>query len=172
MSDEDGRDIEKEVTVAVATEVRRVRDTLGWRRRDLCDRVPFNLHFQTLAGYERGTVQCTVSRFVALCHEMGVPAPDVLAWAMQRTQVDIPLTGMRIDLNALIRDNRDVTYRAVRRWARKRRGDDPGATGVAHLTWSAIRELATLFDFRLYEFVAYLAEYTPLPTPLERHADR
>lgn len=152
---------------AIGEELRRARDTIGWTRAELAERLPFGIHVQTLAGYERGTVQCTVSRFVALCETMGVSAPDALAWAMQRAEIDLPTTGLQVDLRAVIAD-KAAELLPLRRWARKRLQDDLGGTGVARLEWAVVQEMATMFGIDRAEFVTCLVRFTPRPVPQRR----
>lgn len=151
---------------AIGEELRRARDTIGWTRAGLAARLPFSIHVQTLAGYERGTVQCSASRFITLCQTMGIPAPDVLAWAMQRARIDLPTTGMQVDLHTVIID-KTPDWLPLRRWARKRLNNDPG-TGIARLAWPVVQEMATLFDMNRDEFVRTLVLFTPRPVPHRR----
>lgn len=153
---------------AVGAELRRARDTLGWKRDELKARLPFSIHNHTLAGYENGSVQCTTSRFMLLCETMGVSAPDLLAWAMQRAQRDLPVTGMQVDLRAIVADNKVPELLPLRRWARMRLSEDIGSTGVARLEWVAVQEMAILFGVGLTEFVECLIRYTPHPVPQRR----
>jgi hypothetical protein len=154
------------VRQAIGRELRRARDTIGWTRAQLAARLPFGIHVQTLAGYERGTVQCSTSRFVLLCKTMGVAAPDVLAWAMQRAGIDLPTTGVQVDLHAVVHDKTPELL-PLRRWARKRLKDDPGGA-VARLAWSVVQEMATLFGMDRDDFVRALVLFTPQPVPERR----
>jgi transcriptional regulator with XRE-family HTH domain len=151
---------------AIGEELRRARDTLGWTRAELAARLPFGVHVPTLAGYERGVVQCSSNRFIMLCQTMGVSAPDVLAWAMQRARIDLPTIGVQVDLHAVIRD-KIPDLLPLRRWARKRLTNDPG-TGIARLAWPAVQELATLLSTNRTEFVRTLILFTPRPVPQRR----
>jgi transcriptional regulator with XRE-family HTH domain len=152
---------------AIGEELRRARDTLGWTRAELATRLPFDIHVQTLAGYERGTVQCTIVRFVELCQVMGVSAPDMLAWAMQRAEVDLPTTGVQIDLRLVV-DDWTVELVPLRRWAFRRLENDRGGDGIAHVAWPVVQEMATLFGFDQDEFVTCLIRFTPRPKPRQR----
>lgn len=151
---------------AIGEELRRTRDTIGWTRAELAARLPFSIHIQTLAGYERGAVQCSTSRFTVLCDTMGVSAPDVLAWAMQRAGIGLPTTGMQVDLHAVITD-KTAERLPLRRWARKRLKNDQG-TGIGRLTWPVVQEMATLFGIDRNEFVRALVLFTPRPVPQRR----
>lgn len=151
---------------AIGEELRRARDTIGWTRAKLAARLPFGIHLQTLAGYERGAVQCSTSRFTVLCETMGVSASDVLAWAMQRAGIGLPTTGMQVDLHAVITD-KTAELLPLRRWARKRLKNDQG-TGIARLTWPVVQEMATLFGIDRDEFIRTLVLFTPRPVPQRR----
>jgi transcriptional regulator with XRE-family HTH domain len=163
---EDPDAIDTAARKAIGEELRRTRDTIGWTRAELAARLPFGIHIQTLAGYERGTIHCSASRFTVLCETMGVSAPDVLAWAMQRAGIGLPTTGMQIDLHAVINDKTAVRL-PLRRWARKRLKDDPG-TGIARLAWPVVQEMATLFGMDRDEFVRTVVLFTPRPVPQRR----
>jgi len=159
--------VESAARYAIGRELRRVRDAIGWTRAELAARLPFGIHVQTLAGYERGAVQCSASRFVSLCQTMGVSAPDVLAWAMQREGIDLTTTGAQVDLHAVVHDKTRALL-PLRRWARQRLKDDPGGTGIARLTWPVVQEMATVFGADLDEFVETLVLFTPRPVPQRR----
>lgn len=152
---------------AIGEELRRTRDTLGWTRAQLAARLPFAVHVQTLAGYERGVIQCSASKLILLCQAMGVSAPDVLAWAMQRAGIDLPTTGVQVDLHAVVND-KTADLLPLRRWARQRIKDDRGGTGIARLTWPVVQEMATLFGMDRDEFVRTLVLFTPRPVPQRR----
>jgi hypothetical protein len=152
---------------AVGAELRVVRETLRWTRDDLKKRLPFDIHVRTLAGYENGSIQCMMSRFVTLCETMGVSAPDVLAWALQRAEIGLPTTGIQVDLRAIVAD-KTPELRPLRSWARKRLNDDLADIGVARLQWPAVQEMATLFGMQRAKFVTCLVRYTPEPVPQRR----
>lgn len=166
----EGKDVDAELTIPVAlgAELRRARDTLGWTRAELARRAPFGIHVQTLAGYERGTVQCSAMRFSELCQVMGVPAPDLFAWAMQRAKVDLETIGMQLDLYAIHRDSGKPELLPLRRWARHKLNADSDGSGIARVTWSAIGEMAAAFRLERAVLVDHLVSYTPRPAPLRR----
>lgn len=168
MAEENGGD-DSAARRAIGAELRRARDTVGWTRAELAARLPFSIHVQTIAGYERGSVQCSASRFVLLCETMGVPAPEVLAWAMQRAGIDLPTTGVQVDLHAVVHD-RTPDLLPLRRWARQRLKDGPDSSGagVARLAWSAVQEMATMFGMGLDDFARTLVVFTPRPVPQRR----
>ena len=151
---------------AIGQELRRARDAIGWTRAELVTRLPFRVHVQTIAGYERGTVQCSTNRFLVLCGTLGISAPDALAWAMQRAEIDLPTIGAQIDLRAVVHDKAPDLL-PLRRWARRRLKDNP-STGVARLAWPVIQELATVLGMGRDEFVRTLILFTPRPVPQRR----
>lgn len=155
------------IKAAVGAELRRARDTLGWTRAELIERLPFDIHPQTLAGYERGAVHCTVGRFIDMCSVMGVSAPDILACAMQRAEIDLDITGVQVDLRAVI-SNSTPALLPLRRWARARLKTELSRDGVAHLTWPTVQEMATLFGLDRTRFARTLGEFTPRPVPQRR----
>jgi transcriptional regulator with XRE-family HTH domain len=164
---EDAEDFDPEIARAVGEELRRARDVVGWTRSELVARLSFDIHIKTLAGYERGAIQCTVKRFVEICQTLGVAAPDVLSWAMQRAKVDLQTIGLQVDLRAVVND-KQAKLLPLRRWARKRLGDDPGGSGIARLEWPVVQEMAMLLGFDRSELVSYLTTFTPRPVPQRR----
>lgn len=154
------------VARAIGQEIRRARESVGWTRAELVARMPSEIHVQTLATYERGVRQCTVGRLVEICRTMGMSAPEVLTWALQRGEIDLQTLGLHIDLNAVVNDKR-AELLALRRWARSRLSEDP-ETGIAHLEWPVVQEMAKVFSFPQSEFVNYLIGFTPRPLPQRR----
>lgn len=151
------------VAKAIGNELRRARENAGLTRADLVALMPSEIHVQTLATYERGVRQCTVGRLVEICRIIGVSAPDVLSWAMQRAEIDLQTIGLRIDLRAVINDKR-AELLPLRRWARGRLTDDPDSE-IAHLEWSAVQDMATTYGIDGSAFVSYLLMFTPRPAP-------
>lgn len=158
------------VARAIGEEIRRARESVGWTRAELVARMPSDIHPQTLATYERGIRQCTVGRLVEICRTMGMSAPDVLSWAMQRAEIDLVTIGLQVDLRAVLADSR-VELLPLRRWARGRLTDDPGAY-IAHLEWPVVQEMAALFGIPRPEFVSDLIMFTPRAAPRWPGPDR
>lgn len=151
---------------AIGEELRRARDTIGWTRAEMAERLPFDIHVQTLAAYERGIIQVPVSKMILMCGAMGVSAPDLLAWAMQRAGIDLATTGLQVDLHAVVNDKK-ADLLPLRRWARQCLQDDPGA-GIARLDWPAVQAMARLFGAERDEFIQTLVLFTPRPVPKRR----
>jgi transcriptional regulator with XRE-family HTH domain len=154
------------ITRALGDELRRARESVGLTRADLIARMPTEIHSQTLASYERGVRQCTVGRLAEICQAMGVSAPDLLRWAMQRAELDLPVIGIQIDLHAVISDKRKELD-PLRRWAGDRLSEDSGS-GHFHLEWPVILEMGRLFGIARAQFVSYLISFTPYPTARRR----
>ncbi|MGX7829643.1 helix-turn-helix domain-containing protein [Actinokineospora sp. 24-640] len=95
-----------EVARAVGQEIRRARSALGWTRADLVERMDSDMHVQTIASYEQGTRHCTVARLVEISRALGTVAPELFAFALQRAEIDLDRTGVRVDLHAITGDHR------------------------------------------------------------------
>lgn len=158
--------IDMSIRRAIGEEIRRAREATGWTRKEFAERLPFDVHVQSIAGYEGGTVQCTTARFVELCETLGVSAPDLIAWAMQRAKVSLPLIGIQVDLHAVIAD-KSKELLALRRWARRRLEIDD-SNGVARLSWETVQEMGYMFGFGVYDFVKRVTAFTPQPVPHRR----
>jgi transcriptional regulator with XRE-family HTH domain len=149
---------------AVGAELRWARENIPWTRSELVSRLPSEIHVQTLATYERGTRQLSLGRFVEICQTMGISAPEVLGAALQRAEIGLQASGVRVDLHAVLSDKR-TDLGTLRRWARNRVESDPQGSGIAHLDWALVQEMATVFGIDRSEFVKLLATFTPRPTP-------
>ena len=155
-----GRRLRTGIATAVGTELRRARERAGLTRATLVERLPSTIHIQTFASYERGIRQCTLGRFIEICHTMGTSPAGLLARAMQRAQIDLPMTGIDIDLQAVISDKRPELL-PLRRWARNATGERVNNTRTIHLDWTAIQALATAFGIAQPTLVAHLIEFIP-----------
>ena len=158
-----GDDHDNAVAKAIGEELRRARNSVGWTRAQLAERMATDIHPQTLASYERGVRQCTIGRLVEICGTMGVSAPTLVKWGMQRAGLNLPLIGMEIDLRAVIRDHQEKLD-PLRLWARGLLSEDPESE-IARLDWSAVQGMAALYKIERSEFVEYLIMYTPRFTP-------
>jgi transcriptional regulator with XRE-family HTH domain len=157
--------VESVVSRALGDEIRRLRDAAGMSRASLIERMGSDIHAQTLATYEAGSRQCTVTRFVEICMALGVAPSDVLGLALQRAEIDLLKNGMRVDLRAIIADNR-AEMTLIRKWARKRLAADPNGSGVVRIGGSAIQELAILSDYADHEqLIDELLKFSPQRAP-------
>lgn len=138
-------------------ELRDAREAVGLQRPQVATQL--SIHVQTLAGYERGTVEIPAFRLVGLCEVLGVSAPDVMARAMQRAKIGLDTTGIQIDLYAVIADTTRRSLAPLRRWARKKLADDE--TGIARLKWSTTIDLTSWLGISEEELVELLVSYTP-----------
>ena len=143
---------------AIGQEIRRARAAIGWTRADLVERLDVEVHVQTIAGYEHGTRHCTVARLVEICRALDVPAPDLLAFALQRAEIDLGRTEVHVDLNAILRDDRPELA-ALRGWARHRL--DTGSADTAKLEPAAVETMAHFCQMSRASMLTLLAGYTP-----------
>jgi transcriptional regulator with XRE-family HTH domain len=166
--DEDGA--EPSMRGAVGQVLRKAREAQRWTRQELIDRLPVDLHFKTLAGYERGTVELSITRFVEMCETIGVSAPDVLAWAMQHARVGIQTTGaIHVDLLALQKLTlHPRKYEPLRTWAARCLREGRDRNGVAVIDLKLIQGLATLCNEGADTLTELLLHYTPRPVPRRR----
>ena len=152
--------------VAIGHQLRRARQAAGLTRAQVGARIGSGIHPQTLAAYERGVRQCTGVRLIEICIAMGVPAPDIIQWAMQTVQADLPTVGIEVDLRVIIRAKEEIPA-PMWTWARTQLGDDP-ETDIAHLSWAVIQELTELWQIEQSALVRLLLEFTPQPQAQRR----
>lgn len=146
------------ITRAVGEELKRARQSAGLSRAGLAERLP-SIHTRTLAAYEQGVRQFTVSRLVELCHIIGVGAPAVLDLALQRADIHLN-RPMHVDLRAVLDDTRE-SLAPLRDWARKRLHGKRAGPAVVRLEPGAIREIAVLLDFDPADLAKHLADFAP-----------
>lgn len=65
-------------------ELRTLRKRHGWTRRDLLKRLHLDISIQTIATYELGTRQCTVTRLRELSEALEEPMEQLVVRVMQR----------------------------------------------------------------------------------------
>jgi transcriptional regulator with XRE-family HTH domain len=153
------------ITRAIGEEIRRVRESAGWTRSQLVERMPTDIHIRTLAAYEQGSRQCAVVRLVEICLVLGVAPEALLGLALHRAEIDLQTLGIEVDLHAVMRDEQ-AELAPLRSWACKRlQGASKGA-GIAHLNYAAIQEMAILLDFTRSELIRHLSRFTPQAAPL------
>jgi hypothetical protein len=142
-----------------------VRETRGWSRAEMVDRLPFNISRRTLNSYELGDSHFSVLRFVEMCALLRIHAADVLGVAMQRAGVEP--RHVYVDIPQVRRADHD----GIRRWAENRYSGDPG-TEIVRLTPDTIREMAALCDISWLALVDYLTQFAPDVAALaRRHGD-
>lgn len=139
-------------------ELRRARESRGFTRAELVAQMPSGIGDRTLLSYEHGTRTLSVARFIEICRALGVAATEILHSALEKAR-DLRAFSIKVDLKAVLRDER-TEFDPVRRWARNRlEGDDPSA--LVLLPPAAVRELATVFGITHVALATYLIEFTP-----------
>lgn len=128
------------------------------------ERLDSDIHVQTIAGYEQGIRHCTVARLVEIGRALGVPAPDLLALALQRAEIDLETAEVRVDLHAIVRDER-AELTPLRGWARHRLRDDAEGTGTAKLGPAVIETMADFCQMPRSTMLGHLVGFTPNPAP-------
>src|SRR2546430_8078839 len=145
---------------AVGEELKRARNTAGWTRDEVVERIHSEIQPRTIATYEHGTRQCTIARFVEICGCLGVAASDVLDLAQQRAEMHLQTIGIQVDLNSVVSDV-ETELEQLRHWASNRIAADPNGSGVAYLTAPVVQEMATFFDLTRSELIRHLLKFTP-----------
>jgi transcriptional regulator with XRE-family HTH domain len=137
-------------------EIRRLRKQRGWTRKDLNDRLQSEISLQTLATYELGTRQCSVTRFVEICLALGEHPHDLLARVHERMFTDTPVGRITIDLRKVVRD-RQPELLPLRRWATGRLGGETTAHNAeVHLDIAALERMAELCNMATVELIGHL----------------
>jgi transcriptional regulator with XRE-family HTH domain len=139
-------------------ELRRARESKGFTRAELVAQLPSGIGDRTLLSYEHGTRTLSVARFIEICRALGVAATEILHNALEKAR-DLRAFSIKVDLEAILRDER-TEFEPIRQWARNRLdGDDPSA--LVLLPPAAVRELAAVFGVTHVTLATYLIEFTP-----------
>lgn len=139
-------------------ELRRVRRQHGWTRKMLqAHLMPVEVAVQTLATYELGTRQLTVTRLVELCAALGTAPHTLLARVHERLCAPEPAEAITLDLPRLIHDQQPELA-PFRRWAAGRL-HQPGAFQQLQLDRPAIAYLAPLCGLDHDELLTKLRPY-------------
>ncbi|WP_424184684.1 helix-turn-helix domain-containing protein [Actinokineospora sp. G85] len=125
---------------ALGAELRALRRTRRWTRKELVARLDTEISVQTLASYEQGVRHCSVVRFVELCQALGVLPHDVLDRVGSRVFACSPVGRTAVDVRRAA-GVREPEYAPLRRWAVQRGGTGPK---VVYLDASALASLAAL----------------------------
>ncbi|WP_156755715.1 helix-turn-helix domain-containing protein [Actinokineospora pegani] len=139
---------------ALGAELRALRRTRRWTRKELVGRLDTEISVQTLASYEQGVRHCSVVRFVELCQALGVLPHEVLDRVDLRAFACSPVGRTAVDLRRAA-GVREPEYAPLRRWAAQRGGAGPN---VVYLDATALTSLATLCGVPLAVLAARLAE--------------
>jgi len=152
----------RQFTRALGHEFKEARKRAGLSRVAAAALLPYDLHARTWAAYEQGERQVSVARLLDMCQVLNVYLPDLMAWALQRTQLAQPGGAsqvLQVDLRAVERAA-DADLDSVRAWARRRRAADP-STDVVGLPFAAVQELAIMLGFPSAELMRQLARFAP-----------
>jgi transcriptional regulator with XRE-family HTH domain len=139
-------------------ELRKLRRSRGWTRKELNQHLQSEISLQTLATYELGTRQCSVVRLVELCVAMDELPQDLLAKVHRRVFVDEP-GRVRVDLRKVVADASPELL-PLRRWAedRLRQAGEHGAGEVA-LDLPALERMAELCELPTVDLIGRLRRY-------------
>jgi transcriptional regulator with XRE-family HTH domain len=147
-------------------EIRRLRKLRGWTRKELNERLQSDISLQTLATYELGTRQCSVTRFVEICLALNELPHELLARVHERVFTDTPVGRVRLDLRKVVRD-RQLELLPLRRWAAGRLATESGTE--VQLDIAALERLAELCNLDTVELISRLrnlgASATSSPDP-------
>ncbi|UKD50720.1 helix-turn-helix domain-containing protein (plasmid) [Amycolatopsis sp. FU40] len=144
-------------------ELRKLRRSRGWTRKELNAHLESEISLQTLATYELGTRQCSVVRLVELCMAMDELPHDLLAKVHSRVYSEpIPEDVVRLDVAALLGDpDDDGPLAPLHRWARGRADLDAGRAEI-DLQPETVESLAQVCDVSVAELLWRLRPYAPL----------
>lgn len=133
-------------------ELRKLRKSRGWTRKELNQRLQSEISLQTLATYELGTRQCSVARLVELCLAMDELPQDLLAKVHKRVFTEEP-GQIRLNLQEISKDSRPELG-PLRRWAQGRLATSPDPQ--VQLDVSAVEHMAQLCGLSTPELLAKL----------------
>lgn len=158
-------DDDQAIVRAIGQELRRARASAGWTRPELVSRMRSQVPVNTYACYEQGIRQCSFPRLYEICQALGVNVLELLGLALQRLELNLEKTGVRIDLNKVLRDTR-AELQPLRQWARNKMRDgaptaDSRKSAVVRLPWVAISEVAVFCDIPQSSLRDYIREFTP-----------
>ena len=150
---------------AIGAELRRARGQVGWSRPELVKRMKTRVPVNTYACYEQGIRQCSIPRLVEICQALDVNVSELLSLALQRLELDLEKSGVQIDLDKILRDERGE-LRLLQRWARNRLKEDALTTGsresaVVRLQWAVVKEMAVFSGVSRTQLLNYIREFTP-----------
>ena len=138
-------------------ELRKLRRSRGWTRKELNQHLQSEISLQTLATYELGTRQCSVVRLVELCVAMDELPQDLLAKVHRRVFVDEP-GRVRVDLRKVVADA-PADLLPLRRWAEDRLRQAGEHGGEFALDLPARERMAELCRLPTVDLIARLRRY-------------
>jgi transcriptional regulator with XRE-family HTH domain len=162
-------DIDRAIIRAIGDELRRARTSAGWSRPELIKRMKTQIPVNTYACYEQGIRQCSIPRLIEICRALEVGPPDLIGLALQRLQLDLDKSDVRIDLCKIIHDDREA-LEPLRQWARNRievnaRTADSNESTVVRLQWAVVTEMAVFCGVSQSQLFGYIREFTPESAP-------
>jgi transcriptional regulator with XRE-family HTH domain len=161
---------DKVLSRALGEALRHAREAKGWSRLYLVARLSSRIGARTLLSYEHGARHLSLLRFIELCRVLGVSAPSLLMFALQRAQIYLDTLALRVDLRALAVDD-TTRFRAMILWAHNKLIQCPD--GVVEIDPVAVREFATMIGCPQRDLAAYLTRFTPDLEPVaNREEDR
>ncbi|MEU5260785.1 helix-turn-helix domain-containing protein [Amycolatopsis sp. NPDC021455] len=138
-------------------ELRKLRRSRGWTRKELNQHLQSEISLQTLATYELGTRQCSVVRLVELCVAMDELPQDLLAKVHRRVFVDEP-GRVRVDLRKVVADA-SADLLPLRRWAEDRLRQAGEHAGEVALDLPALERMGELCGLPTVDLIARLRRY-------------
>lgn len=164
-SDQTIAETDQAIIQAIGDELRRARNSAGWTRPDLVNRLKPRIPVNTYACYEQGIRPCPIPRLVQICQALGVSAASLLSLALQRLELELDKSGVQIDLQKIIHDERDE-LQPLRQWARNRihhaaptaDSDEPT---VVRVQWIVVKEMAIFCGVPKRKLLDYIRDFTP-----------
>lgn len=137
-------------------EIRRARETRGWTRAQMVERLPSGITDRALLSYEHGLRFPSVPRFAEICRVLGAAGSEVLRRA-EVASGDLSRHALTVNMWAVRKDSTGG-FGAVAEWARRRMRTGDGQ--FLRLEPASVRELAAAFDLEHEVLAAYLAEFS------------
>lgn len=143
---------------ALGEELRKARETCGWTRVEMCERLPSGIGDRTLLSYEHGARHFSVLRLVELGRALGVDGAALLNRALLRAGDYVVTMTLHVDLTALLRA-KTRRFRPLAPWARNLLSQNPG--GVVEVEPLVVANLAMFVGCAHRELAEWLAQFTP-----------
>lgn len=142
-------------------ELRKLRKSRRWTRRDLNRNLQSDISLQTLATYELGTRQCSVVRLAEICIALGERPHEVLARVDERV---FGTSSEQIQVNLLkVIDDEQPELGPLRRWAEDRMQREGGpAQHYIRLDMPALERMAELCGLDSLELLNRLRKISSL----------
>lgn len=154
----EAKTIQKAIARAIGAELRIAREERGLSRSSFVKRLPSGVGARTLMSYEDATRSLAITRFIEVCHELGVSATELLGRAFQRARIRLEELVLQVDLMAVLADDAPGLV-PLHRWAQHKLRRQQSR--VAELTPDAMAELADAVGCSKQELTEYLAKFIP-----------